>query len=539
MGRKPRGVARPDGSPAPRAWESVAWIVAVVAAVSPLWVARDLPFVDLPQHLFLISVVHSLNDPTTLWHRFFEIRPGFTPYLGYYYSVSALACVVPLELANRIFLSICVAGVPLSLGFLLRSLGRPAWPALLAIPTAYGDSLAWGFINYCAALPPTILSLAFFIRALTDVRHRTRWAALHALVLLAVLAFHPVPMAFLALALPWLLVTTRVREDASTVVPWQRLRARLPALVSLLPCLLAGCLWVIALLLKPPLATPGAPATALEPLLSSGALRFETFGTNLTSIPWLLANMMQDGSDAWGLWAVAAVGALAVLVRASQRHRPQAGRTPLPDTLRPYGLCAIAFVLYFALPVDVQGRIYALNTRFIPLAAGLTVTLIPRLAPLRRRTFLWLAVGASLLTAFPLARGFRAFDDESRALRALVPATGDRPIVMGLMFDNHSRVVHHPVFIHSATVLARARGGVPDFTFAYEPHELVRYRVAPPPPLLSGWRPELFDYTAQGRAYDHFLVRGRMPERVFGSRLGEELHVAAHSGDFWLIRRRP
>ena len=61
--------------------------------------------VDLPQHLHLISVLHRLGDPTTLYPELFARRPELTPYLGYYYAVSLLNWLVPLELANRVFLT--------------------------------------------------------------------------------------------------------------------------------------------------------------------------------------------------------------------------------------------------------------------------------------------------------------------------------------------------------------------------------------------------------------------------------------------------
>src|SRR6185436_20157982 len=123
-----------------------------------------------------ISVLHRLNDATTLYPELFARRPELTPYLGYYYSVSLLNWLFPLELANRIFLSAYVAGLPLALAFLLKSLKRPAWPALLAVPFAYGDSFAWGFINYISALPLTFLTCGLFVRAIQDEVHRRRWA---------------------------------------------------------------------------------------------------------------------------------------------------------------------------------------------------------------------------------------------------------------------------------------------------------------------------------------------------------------------------
>ena len=143
----------------------------------------------------MLTVQSRLHDAATLFPRFFEPRPGLTPYLGYYWTVGLLGHVIPLELANRLFLSAYVAAFPLALGFLLRSLRRPAWPALLAIPFAYGDCFGWGFHNFSAALPLAFLSLGLFLRTLTDASRRILWAALLATSLLAGLAFHPVPAA--------------------------------------------------------------------------------------------------------------------------------------------------------------------------------------------------------------------------------------------------------------------------------------------------------------------------------------------------------
>ncbi|HEX6241200.1 MAG TPA: hypothetical protein VFZ61_09920, partial [Polyangiales bacterium] len=154
----------------------IAWGLALACAIVPLWSSHTLPLVDLPQHLHLISVLHRLGDETTLYPEVFAQRPELTPYLGYYYAVSALHYLFPLDVANKLFLSAYVVGLALALGFLLRALSRPAWPALLALPFAYGDSFAWGFVNFCAALPLAILCCGLFVRAISDVAERRRCA---------------------------------------------------------------------------------------------------------------------------------------------------------------------------------------------------------------------------------------------------------------------------------------------------------------------------------------------------------------------------
>nr|WP_217917077.1 hypothetical protein [Myxococcus sp. AM009] len=510
---------------------------ALVLGVLPLWVSRHLPLVDLPQHLYLISVLHRLDDPTTLYPQLFAARHALTPYLGYYYLVSGLNWLLPLELANRVFLSAYVVGLPLSLGFLLRSLGRPTWPALLALPFAYGDSFNWGFINYCAALPLTLLCCGLFVRTLEDTPRRRTWGGGLAVCLVAVLLFHVQAFGFLAFGLPWLLLTTRVPEDAQARGLAARLRPRVPALLGVVPGVALFLGWVVLRFGEPADIQPGVPWKAWGPTFSPQNLAWKAFEQNRAELFQVLANTFRDGSDRWALYAV---GAVAVAGWAAGLLRPARANTQgLVARSRLMGLGLLALALYFLLPFDIRGYVYYLNTRYAHLAAALLVATVPAAIPAWRRPLRVAALACAVVLAFVMARGYRAFSREAQAeWGPLVAATAPRPRVMGLMFDPGSRVVRQPVFIHSAAVLARARGGVPNFTFASTPHSPLRYTGEEPPTFPSEWRPQQLDYARQGVWYDHFLVRGAPPSRVFGPRLQSELAVVAEPGRSALVRRR-
>lgn len=516
------------------------YAAALALAVVPLWVGEHLPMVDLPQHLMLISALHRLHDPTTLYPHLFEIRPELTPYLGYYWIVALLNWVVPLGVANKLFLSAYVVGMPLSLAFLLRSLGRPAWPSLLALPFAYGDSFAWGFINYVAAMPLAFLSLGLFVRALSDAPRRKRWALWHAPILVAVLLFHVQVFGYLAFALPFLLLTTRVPEDTLTGIGAlkKKLRARLAAVVSVLPGVALFLIWVVGRVGAPSEIEPGVPWKAWGPMLSAQNLSYKSFAQNRSELFSVLANQLRDGSDRWALYLAFGLAAAAVLVALFSRgSRATTSEGPL-ERWRMLGLSAIALALYFTLPFDIRGYVYYLNTRFAHLWAALLVASAPALTPRVRTWALAACAALALGVALPLARGFSAFNDEAKALDTIADFAPDHPLVMGLLFNTGSRAVLHPVFLHAATVVARLRGGATNFTFALTPHSPLRYQHAPPPTFPSEWRPQAFHYATMAAPYDAFLLRGPTPAQVFGAHLGTDLRVAAHQGDFWLIVRR-
>jgi hypothetical protein len=547
-------------------FEQLVWIAALLCGVAPLWASQALPLVDLPQHLHLISVLHRLDDPTTLYPEVFARRPELTPYLGYYYLVSALSSLLPLELANRVFLSAYVAGLPLSLAFLLRSLKRPSWPALLALPFAYGDSFAWGFINYCASLPLALLTCGFFVRAIDDEPRRRKWAGALAATLVAVLLFHVQAFAWLGLALPLLLLTT------PTSGGW---RARGPAVVGVLPGVLLFVFWIGLRVGQPQEIAPGQPWRSWGPMLSTENLGWKSAEQNLSelvSFPRgpdggiqfleprfpILAGMTPDGSDQRAvrlvfLIALVAV-ALAVVSALRQARRDAtglvptgvkalrllfvAGEGPAWARWRMLGLAALAFTLYFALPFDIRGYMYYLNTRYAHLAAALLVAAVPALELAWQRRALAVAGLSSVVLMAPLWTAFSAFDQESRALAELSRAAGDKPRVMGLIFATQSRAVTHPVYLHAACVVARERGGLTNFSFALTPHSPLMYRGPPPPTFPSEWRPDQMRWEEHGRHYDHFVLRGVRPEQVFGQRLQTELAVVAQAGDFFLVRRR-
>lgn len=521
------------------------YALALLLGILPLWVGRHLPMVDLPQHLYLISVLHRLDDTTTLYPQLFAQRSQLTPYLGYYYAVSALHWLFPLLIANKIFLSAYVIGLPLSLAVLLRSVGRPIWPSLLALPFAYGDSFGWGFINFCAAIPLGFLCCAFFIRALSNAGQRARWSTCCSIALVAVLLFHVQVFAFLALALPLILLTTRAADDgrrnpATPAGAYLKavLGRRLPALLSLIPGILLFFVWVIGRLGEPAQVDYGAPWKAWGPVLSSQNLSFKTFAQNREELPMVLANLLRDGSDRYPLFAVLALFCVALLASFFPAARNPTREGPIARWRLPaLGLVALAF--YFAMPFDIRGYMYYLNTRFAHLAAPLLVCAVPALRERLQRPLLLAATGCAALLAIVLGRGFWNFHQlEAAQWDELAEHAAARPRVMGLIFDPFSRISRHPVLLHSAAILALERGGVPNFSFAITPHSPLRYRGTPPPTFPSEWRPDQFRYEKEGGAYDHFLLRGISPAQMFGPLLDTQLAVTDKTRDFWLVSRR-
>jgi hypothetical protein len=314
-----------------------------------------------------------------------------------------------------------------------------------------------------------------------------------------------------------------------------------PALLGVVPGVLTFILWVGLRLGQPAEIAPGQPWKSWGPLLSPQNLSWKSFEQNRAEFLPTLAGLLPDQGDRpavlFAFLCAAALGVVAVALRLSGKLTQEEG---LAARFRIVGLAALALILFFALPFDIRGYMYYLNTRYAHLAAALLVCCVPAIAlPRFQQAALLLAALAGPLTGVPLFQAFRAFGDEARALTALAEATGPKPRVMGLIYATGSATATHPVYLHASTVLARARGGLTNFSFALTPHSPLKYRPGQTPPTFpSEWRPDQMRWEEQGSAYDHFVVRGVHPAQIFGPRLGTELEIAARSGDFWLVRRR-
>jgi hypothetical protein len=309
------------------------------------------------------------------------------------------------------------------------------------------------------------------------------------------------------------------------------------ALLGVVPGVALALAWVAVRLQSPTEIAPGQPWKAWGPTFSPQNLSFKSTETNWHDLLQTPANMLRDGSDRYALYVAVALAGLAWLASLMASNREAHREGPI-ERWRLLALGAVALLLFFALPFDIRGYVYSMNTRYVHLAGPLVLAAVPPLNAQFVRRLNGACVVPALLLGIFLGRGFAEFDEEAKPLDGLASSAGARPMVMGLIFATGSRVMNHPMFLHSAAVIARLNGGAPNFSFASTPHSPLKYRGEVPPSFPSEWHPEQFDYARMGSAYDDFLIRGVPPERILGPQLQSELTVAAQADGFSLVRRR-
>ena len=482
----------------------ITFAVLAVAAIVPLWSSRFLPMADLPQHLSIVHVQTRLQDPGLAFHHYFAAKPGFTPYVGYYALVRALACVWPLEIANRLVLCACALGLPVAALCLARALERSPWLAMFAFPLVYDFSFSLGFVSYNAGVVVMVFALAAYVAYLRGRARGACWDIVLVLVAMACAATHAMAFGVLLVAI----------AAFATVLPDHRLAA----LLRLGPALALFASWLVPSLLCRADARAMGAVPAARPL-----------SEHLPRLSEYLFDWFRDGGGF--VIFVGYAAALVITLVIAVRSRPRAGTvTGTAIAL----LAAGAFVAYLVLPWDMQ-RVRIVYPRFATLACLFAALAIP-LAPGRRACSLIVAV--ALTWDAYLVLELRRFDATVGDLETFTARMERGTCVAGLDRYADNEVVRGTMaHSHLAEYLSLWTDGLPGYTFAYTPQSplvLLRAdgqrartaREALLPVVMTGKLE-----TANGRDplafYRYFLVpSGAEPSDLFGARADELARIA-------------
>ncbi len=142
---------------------AAATAVALAGIAIPIFAVERLPLHDYPNHLARMHLITRWADFPAL-HRFYDPAGFVVPNIAMDVIVVALAHVVPVDVATRLFtfgtLALCFTGTVA----LARALQRrdALWPYLAAL-FVYNGMLMWGFLNYLFGVGVMLWALAAWI----------------------------------------------------------------------------------------------------------------------------------------------------------------------------------------------------------------------------------------------------------------------------------------------------------------------------------------------------------------------------------------
>jgi hypothetical protein len=500
-------------------WLLAAFAVSAVATVLPIWIAKYLPLLDLPNHLTAVAIWHYHDDPKWDFARFYDLNLVPLPYWAHYYTVHLLTYVTrSVETANKIFLTAYALALPAGTWALARRFGRSPWLALFAFPLVWNFNLGDGFIAYCAgfaAVPPALVVVDRHAREPTWERA------------LAVAAVGTLTYFFHLLAYVLFLVC------AGMVVLAQR-RALSPKLLAARALPVLSCagigLWALR----------RANDMNFHRVTGAGRqLIYDPVVDRLAQIPDRLINLLPGAADEW-LLLVAVACWLALAVTAAHTAGGGDGGAVEGEPRR-WGAelcCAAALALYLATPRSMQRPFYwhMINGRFVVAIALFAALLVRGRIDGWRRLLLAPLVVATVCYCVALSGAFREFNRHAAGFDEVVAQIPrDKQVLTLILRPMGDSTVNVSAFNQFPSYVQLRHGGYNFYNFA-EGFPL-RYRVHLPAPPWS--HADEFDWALQSQPYDYFLTfREGWEYSPMKEPLAEgKVRLIAHAGEWRLYQK--
>jgi hypothetical protein len=175
-----------------------AFVALWICALVPLWAPRFLPLLDMPDHLDAIAIWHRYREASWGYSKYYNLNLIPLPYWGYFLPVHLLAYLMPLEIANKVYLSAYALALPAATAMLAKQMGRSHWLALFAFPLVFNMNFSFGFITFCAGIVLLTFALVALDRFLQAPSRARAWAL--ALLTLALYLTHVLPWMFFGVA---------------------------------------------------------------------------------------------------------------------------------------------------------------------------------------------------------------------------------------------------------------------------------------------------------------------------------------------------
>jgi hypothetical protein len=141
----------------------ILWVTLALIAVFPLTLVDIPPLADYPNHLARVFILSHLDDIPKLGDYYRDVMSA-QPNLAFDLIVGALARIVPLEVAGRVFSALTILSMAGGVFLLHRAIhGRFSPWSLLAFFFVYNRLYLWGFLAYLFTLGCAIAAFAAWI----------------------------------------------------------------------------------------------------------------------------------------------------------------------------------------------------------------------------------------------------------------------------------------------------------------------------------------------------------------------------------------
>lgn len=325
----------------------VVLLVATAISVGMFMRWRIQPMQDVGHHVAMTAIVADYGRADSLYPAIYKPFDWLNANSLLYAVAGTLGKIIKPTLAFRLSVASYQALMPFATLFALRTFGRSAWGAVLAVPFAYNFSYVFGFVNFIFAGPLAVMALPLFYRMFvrpTKGRVAAATMCVTFLFLAHVHVFLWTGVLLLCMTLVAFLVTTkRVVLGMPTTKPWTVAALALGAVV---PGLVLFFRWYLR-------GKQPVPDDELTMYLGTGALDYATIKSALKPPSQLLVDVnhyidLHTGEeDSWFFAATGLCGAISLGIGRLHKWK----RPPVLEIA-----CVLTLVSYFFMPEHLPAQ---------------------------------------------------------------------------------------------------------------------------------------------------------------------------------------
>ena len=133
------------------------------AHLALVWSLSYFPTLDGPTHVYNLVILRDLLHGGRIWGDYYSFLLRPLPNLGFTIITYPLLTFFSPFVAEKIFLSVYIILMGISVPVFIRSFGKPAFPAsFFVFPVVFNVSLTAGFYSYCISIPLLLLAISSF-----------------------------------------------------------------------------------------------------------------------------------------------------------------------------------------------------------------------------------------------------------------------------------------------------------------------------------------------------------------------------------------
>lgn len=466
---------------------TVLWVVLLVANIIPIWIVDYFPAQNGPWFLATVQIFKEISNPELGYGEYYERSWFPIPHMLFHAGVLLMSLVMPLQIAEKIALTISASLVPLSVLCFLSVVapGRRAL-GLLGFLMIYSYPFLRGYNNFSLSIPMFFFTFGYWIRHRESSRPQ-KYVVLGVLSVLLYLS-HLIGILLLCCCIGWYQlrkgtgwwVATR-SAVAATVCAW-------PLVIAYLTLNSQSSEWITH------------EDTEWQPLHWTIQYFFERYFMTVSTGAFAIA------VAAW-LWVP---GILFLSARARSGGFWRACRE---IAFSPLGsLALVLLVSFLVLPDHIIGW-HKFNQRLIPfilaISIGAAAVALPKSVYLRLRRPLQSTVTlAALVVPVLIGRQLVAMDGMLQQYTAAIDKVAPRSRVLPLLYENPAFGLIRPLTRAHEYYLIERGGGNPGGIATMNTLSIVWYRHYPVADTFPRYRDDMSDseFATMLESYDNVLI---------------------------------